>query len=506
MEITYALMSKLEEIAEKEPSKVRIITRARAQKLLTNESGAVIGVEFEKGGSLHKEYGPVVVATGGYAAGNLDKNSLLAKVRPDLMHLPTTNGIHCTGDGIQMGQAIGASCVDLKYVQVHPTGLVHFKDQENPVKFLAAEALLGVGAIILDKNGKRFVDELNTRDYVTAHLWKNQGPFRLVLNTASAKEIEWHCKHYVGRSVMRKYNSAADLAKDMGISPSALEQTFNEYNGFAKKKNDPFGRKFFDGAPYEMKDVYHAAIITPVLHYCMGGLEINDRAEVISEKTRKPIPGLYAAGEASGGVHGKNRLGGSALLECVVFGRVAGGTVSQYVKEGHHKAPGGAAPAGGVGGNVITINVPQASGSNIVITISSGGASVSGGAGGAPAKSSGLPPADSADGGADSTGEGAKKDEKKSGGGDKKEGGGQKEYSLEEVSKHTSDKDCWVVINGQVLNVTSFLDDHPGGKMAIMTFAGRDASEEFNMLHDKGVIAKYAPNTIIGTVKPKSKL
>jgi len=367
-----------------------------------------------------------------------------------------------------------------------------------------------VGAIILDKNGKRFVDELNTRDYVTAHLWKNQGPFRLVLNTKSAKEIEWHCKHYVGRNVMRKYESAAELAKDMGLSSSVLEQTFNEYNGYAQKKHDPFGRKFFDGAPYEMKDVYHAAIITPVLHYCMGGLEINERAEVLSEKSRKPIPGLYAAGEASGGVHGKNRLGGSALLECVVFGRVAGGSVAQYIKEGQFKGPAGAAPAGGASGNVITINVPQSNGSSIVITISGGSASVGGGGAGgsSSSKSSGLPPADSADGGADSADEGAKKVEEKKGGGggDKKEGGGQKEYSLEEVGKHTSDKDCWVVINGQVLNVTSFLDDHPGGKMAIMTFAGRDASEEFNMLHDKGVIAKYASNTVIGTVKPKSKL
>lgn len=489
MEITYALMSKLEEIAEKEPHKARIITRARAHKLLTDESGAVIGVEYEKGGSNHKEYGPVVIATGGYGAGVLDKNSLLAKLRPDLMHLPTTNGVHCTGDGIAMGQAIGASSVDLKHVQVHPTGLVHFKDPDNPVKFLAAEALRGVGGIILDKNGKRFVDELNTRDYVTGKLWENKGPFRLVLNTKSAADIEWHCKHYVGRNVMRRYESADELAKDMGLAPEALAQTFKEYNGYAQKKRDPFGRKFFDGAPYEMKDVYHAAIITPVVHYCMGGLEINEHAECISEKTRQPLPGLYAAGEASGGVHGKNRLGGSALLECVVFGRVAGASAARFVKEGKYRGPVGGAPAGpqvAHGAGVVSISVPQANGSNIVITIS-------GGAGAERVAS--LPPADSADG----AGPAEKKEEKK-------EGGALKEYTLEEVAKHNTEKDCWVVINGQVLDVTSFLDDHPGGKMAIMTFAGRDATEEFNMLHDKDVVEKYAPHTIIGVLKPKAKL
>eukprot|EP00457_Paulinella_chromatophora_P015914 gb/GEZN01016618.1/.p2 GENE.gb/GEZN01016618.1/~~gb/GEZN01016618.1/.p2 ORF type:complete len:175 (-),score=23.58 gb/GEZN01016618.1/:228-752(-) len=82
-----------------------------------------------------------------------------------------------------------------------------------------------------------------------------------------------------------------------------------------------------------------------------------------------------------------------------------------------------------------------------------------------------------------------------------------KTYTLEEVAKHTSETDCWVIINGQVLNATPFLDDHPGGKMAIMSFAGRDATEEFNMLHDEEVIAKYAPTLVIGTLAVgKSKL
>jgi len=85
----------------------------------------------------------------------------------------------------------------------------------------------------------------------------------------------------------------------------------------------------------------------------------------------------------------------------------------------------------------------------------------------------------------------------------------QKEYTMEEIAKHNTEKDCWVIVNGQVLDVTSFLKDHPGGKKAILIYAGRDATEEFNMLHKPDVVEKYAPESIIGRVKggvPKAKL
>merc|ERR1719258_171745 len=95
--------------------------------------------------------GPVILCTGGFGA-DFTANSLLAKYRPDLMHLPTTNGEHCTGDGIKMGEAIGGKTVDLEWVQVHPTGLVKPDDADAKIKFLAAEALRGVGGLILNKD------------------------------------------------------------------------------------------------------------------------------------------------------------------------------------------------------------------------------------------------------------------------------------------------------------------------------------------------------------------
>merc|ERR1712139_122371 len=228
-----------------------------------------------------------------------------------------------------MGEAIGAKSVDLEWVQVHPTGLVK---PDEP-----------------DANGKRFANELGRRDYVTGEMWKNKPPFRLCLNKLASDEIIWHCKHYTGRGVMKYYPSGNDLAKDMGISVDTLVATHNGHYEAAKKtEKDPdggswpaypsgkswdevsgktgSGKKFFHNiipGSQVPQEPFYVAIITPVIHYCMGGLEIDVDSQCLDGKGKK-IPGLYAAGEVAGGVHGNNRLGGNSLLDCVVFGRVAG--------------------------------------------------------------------------------------------------------------------------------------------------------------------------------------
>ncbi|CAE7940998.1 osm1, partial [Symbiodinium sp. KB8] len=331
---------------------------AEVYKLLVN-AGTVVGCEYKKAGKTVKEFGPMVLASGGFGA-DFGADSLLATYRPDLLHLPTTNGEHCTGDAIKMGEAIGAATIDLEWVQVHPTGLVKPDDPDAKVKFLAAEALRGVGGIVLDANGDRFCNELGRRDYVTGEMWKNKPPFRLCLNKAAADEIIWHAKHYTGRGVMKFYASGEDLAKDMGVPLQKIVDAHQKHFEAAKKQEKerlipfwgasfldpdggPFpaypsgktwdepsgktgsGKKFFhniiDGSKVPTEPFY-VAIITPVIHYCMGGLECTVDAECIDKKSGKVIPGLYVAGEAAGGIHGNNRLGGNSLLDCVVFGRV----------------------------------------------------------------------------------------------------------------------------------------------------------------------------------------
>eukprot|EP00971_Amphidinium_carterae_P169534 3358552-Amphidinium_carterae.1 len=127
MTITYALIQMLEKIAEK-TDRARIVTKAEVFELILNKD-AVVGCKYKKAGNVLKEYGPMIFASGGFGA-DFGADSLLAKYRPDLLHLPTTNGEHCTGDGIKMGEAIGAKSIDLEWVQVHPTGLVKPDDPD----------------------------------------------------------------------------------------------------------------------------------------------------------------------------------------------------------------------------------------------------------------------------------------------------------------------------------------------------------------------------------------
>merc|ERR1719223_1248665 len=388
-----------------------------------------------------------------------------------------------------MGEAIGAKTIDLEWVQVHPTGLVKPDDADAKIKFLAAEALRGVGGLILDKNGKRFANELGRRDYVTGEMWKNKPPFRLVLNKAASDEIIWHCKHYTGRGVMKFYENGEAFAKDINVPLSVLEQTHQQHYEAAKKtEKDPdggswpaypsgkswddcsgktgSGKKFYhniiDGAAVKNQPFY-VAIITPVIHYCMGGLEIDADGAVMGQNG-KVIKGLYCAGEVAGGVHGNNRLGGNSLLDCVVFGRVTGVAATKYILGNDVKKVDLKVLTGG--GLTGEVKASKLSGGAYEDNMNEGGAA-------APAKKE-------------------KKAKAATGG-----GGG---YDMAEVAKHTTKGDCWVVVAGQVLNVTTFLSQHPGGELAILTFAGKDATEEFNMIHPPDVIGKYAPDAIIGNV------
>ncbi|KAH9832269.1 fumarate reductase [Rhodofomes roseus] len=451
MVITYAEMERLEDLSVSQPDRVKIKKKARVTKLI-RDGVAVVGVEYALNGKTETAYGPVILATGGYAA-DFTSDSLLKKYRPEFYDLPTTNGEHCTGDGHKLALQVGASAIDLEKVQVHPTGLVDPNDPEAKVKFLAAEALRGVGGLLLDNEGKRFVDELQHRDYVTGKMWENgKYPIRLVLNGQASKEIEWHCKHYVGRGLMKRYENGEELAKGMGLKPEQLKKTFDDYNEVLRTKKDPFGKKFFSSGEWRLDDYFNVAIMTPVLHYTMGGLEIDADSRVISS-SGKPVPGLFAAGELAGGVHGANRLGGSSLLGCVVFGRVSGDSAASYLLQ--HIGPLAEKAAGRLG-------------------------AVSGHLGG-ESSSAAAAPAE------------AKADAKSS--------GGVKTFTAEEVAKHKSKDDIWVIIDNQVLDVTSFLPDHPGGEKAILLYAGRDATEEFNMLHDPKVIPRYAADSVIGALK-----
>ena len=477
MAITYALMQRLEELAEQEPERVQIIKKARVTSL-NKEGNLITGVTYEFNGEPASVDGPVILATGGYAA-DFTETSLLKKWRPDTFDLASTNGVHATGDGQKMVMAIGGNGIDMDKVQVHPTGLVDPKDPGSKWKFLAAEALRGEGGLLLNADGDRFCDELGHRDYVSGEMWKEKDkgkfPVRLILNSKASNVLDFHTRHYSGRGLMKKM-TGKELAEEIGCTPDHLQGTFKAYNDIADgKKKDPYGKKFFNNGPVDINDDFHVAVMEPVLHFTMGGIEINDKAQILNSEG-KPFDALFACGELAGGVHGANRLGGSSLLGCVVYGRVAGDTASNYLFQKALNNAGGAAQRLGQ----ISLHIDPSQPGKVSVEWGNQGPSISRAAAPAPAPSA---PAES---------KASQPAEFKI---------PEKEFTMEEVGKHNKKEDLWVVVKGVVLDLTNWLDEHPGGPQAIMNFMGRDATEEFEMLHDDEVIPKYAAKQVIGRVK-----
>ncbi|RHZ49662.1 hypothetical protein CDV55_100599 [Aspergillus turcosus] len=280
----------------------------------------------------HTLNGPVIFATGGFAG---DSRGMLATYRPDLVNLPSTNEAR---EGTQpILEAVGASVVDMDCVQVHPTGFVDSKDPAALVKILAAEMLRGEGGILLDSDGSRFVNELDTRQHVVDAIVKStcrmetstrQWDVMLVLDESAAAAAGSHMDFYVAKGLMQKMT-----VDELGL---AALKTLQEYADVVSgRKKDPFGRKSF--GHWKLTEVMpeyqvYAGQVTPVIHFTMGGVAIDEQSRVLGAEGT-PIEGLWAAGEVTGGIHGQNRLGGSSLLECVVFGRIAGDEAAAWHKE-----------------------------------------------------------------------------------------------------------------------------------------------------------------------------
>merc|ERR1712154_173297 len=206
--------------------------------------------------------------------------------------------------------------VDMACVQVHPTGFIDPKDPKAREKTLAAECLRAAGALLINRDGHR--------DDVTSAEKGQFGRIRLILNPVAVAEVEPHVRMYTNFfKVLKPYKNSYELAKEMNIDVNALIDTYDTYNASAKKGWCPSGKPRFPGVPYKADQELRVGFVEPVLHYVMGGIAINTSSQVLDENN-KVIPGLFACGEAAGGVHGRNRLAGNSLVECVVYGRVAG--------------------------------------------------------------------------------------------------------------------------------------------------------------------------------------
>ncbi|KAI1825547.1 flavocytochrome c [Xylaria intraflava] len=311
---------------------------AAVEAFLTSADGAKVdGVRYRLDGQTHEIHGPVVFATGGFAG---DAHGLLATHRPDLAGMPSTNEARPAPHGLLAD--LGAAFVDMDSVQVHPTGFVDPKDPGAMYKFLAAEALRGEGGILLSPDGARFVDEMERRDVVSEAIMRGpasasggegegvrQWEVTLLLDPGACEAAASHVGFYVFKGLMRK-------VKVRDLPPAVIQAVDTYATAVAAGRDDAFGRSSFGHwrlPPGEANRDEEVCVgsVTPVTHFTMGGVAINTKAQVLGWKggSLAPLDGLWAAGEITGGIHGDNRLGGSSLLECAIFGRIAGGEAAK---------------------------------------------------------------------------------------------------------------------------------------------------------------------------------
>ena len=300
------------EAACKARSNITIMTETMAKSLLTDEAGKVCGVVADsKGNKITINSKAVILATGGFGA-NL---KLVAILNPALDGFMTTNAPGATGEGIVMAQELGAGVVDMDQIQIHPT--VQFDTSA-----LITEGLRGDGAILVNTEGKRFIDEVLARDVVSKAEIDQPNSFAWLVVDQNMADASTVIKGYISKGYTFKGDTYEDLARALNLPAEVFAETMNKWNGYVKDKNDPeFGRTSFanplDKAPF------YAIKVT------MGGLRIDNKAHVL-RGNGNVIPGLYAAGEVTGGVHGGNRLGGTAVADFVVYGRIAGKSASEF--------------------------------------------------------------------------------------------------------------------------------------------------------------------------------
>ncbi|HHU02851.1 MAG TPA: flavocytochrome c [Christensenellaceae bacterium] len=285
------------------------------------EDGKVVGAKAtgKNGFELTIKAPAVVLATGGFGA-NLD---MVVKYKPELKGFMTTNAPGLQGTGIKMAQEVGAAVVDMNEIQIHPT--VQFDTSA-----LITEGLRGDGAILVNSNGERFVDEVGTRDVVSAAEIAQPGSFSYLIVDGAMAEASSVIEGYIKKGFTIGGGDLADLAEKLNINPDKLSDTISTWNESVKNKEDKlFGRTNFAN-PLE-KEPYYAVKVTAGIHHTMGGLVIDDNARVLSE-SGEIIPGLFACGEVTGGIHGGNRLGGNAVTDIIVFGIIAGNAAAESVK------------------------------------------------------------------------------------------------------------------------------------------------------------------------------
>ena len=313
------LVEKLKAQTEKLGIEVYVNTKATEILMENGQAVGVLAEDNEHSYTIHAK--SVVLTTGGFGA-NFD---LMASYDPSLANAVTTNHSGAQGDGILMAQAVGADTVDMEQIQLHPTVI-----QSDGT--LVSESVRSHGAILVNAEGKRFTNDMDFRDKVSQAELKQPGAYAFIIFDQALVDEVALTQKFIDRGFAITGKTYEELARNMGFEGDAVANFVNTMETWetyvAAGEDKDFGR-----SNVSMIDIstapYYAIKIAPGIHHTMGGIKINTRAEVI-DTDGSVIPGLFAAGETTGGVHGGNRVGGNAVCDFIVFGRIAGQSASDF--------------------------------------------------------------------------------------------------------------------------------------------------------------------------------
>ncbi len=310
------LVAKLDEEAKKNGIEVMLNTTATE---ILMDGGAAVGVKAEDAAHEYTiNAKAVVLATGGFGA-NFD---LMCAFNPSLANAVTTNHPGATGDGILMAEAVGAATVDMDQIQLHPTVY-------QATSMLVSEKMRSLGAILVNQNGVRFTNDLATRDAVSNAELEQPGGYAWIIFDQNLVDNNKSAAKYIEQGMAVTGDTYEALAEAMNVDAKAFVKTMETWNAAVASGEDAeFGRN--NGMDADLSTAPFFAIqIAPGIHHTMGGVKIDTATRVIDTEGQ-PIPGLFAAGETTGGVHGGNRIGGNAVCDFVVFGRIAGANAAEY--------------------------------------------------------------------------------------------------------------------------------------------------------------------------------
>lgn len=309
---------------------IPVITNMKAEELIKDKDGRVVGVKATMDGSEYtfNAKGGVVLATGGFGA----NPEMVKKYNPKIdERFKTTDAPGSTGEALYMAERAGAQLVNMGYIQTYP-----ICDPISGAIELIADARFD-GAIMLNQEGKRFVEELQRRDVLSEAILNQTGRYCWVLwndnigkisNTVKAHANEYEA--FTKQGVMATCDDLKCIADFTKIPFDQLQKTVKRVSDMAGKGNDKdFNHRA--GLMDMQQGKYYVIKAVPSTHHTMGGVRINEKAEALTAEG-KAIPGLWAAGEVTGVTHGTNRLGGNAYTDIIVFGRIAGEAAAKAAK------------------------------------------------------------------------------------------------------------------------------------------------------------------------------